>query len=418
MRIILFTGKGGVGKTSVASATALRTADLGHPTLVISTDAAHSLADSFDIELENEPTRIAKNLWGQEVSALEEMEENWSIIQTYVQEVFAWGGIEEILVEELMAFPGIDELFSLLEIKKHHDQGKFEVIVVDCAPTGETLRMLSFPDITRWWMERLFPLQRKAAGLARPLMKAISRFPVTQDMKAVAGIPMPDDRIMESAEKFFDRLDQLQKILSDPKVSSMRLVLNPEKMVIKEAQRTYTYLNLFGFSTDAIVANRLIPDEVNDAYFEEWKQIQEKYGKEVEEAFYPLPILQVPLFDREIVGLDMLRRTAEKLYAESDPSELLYKGETQKVVRRGRGYRMSIPLPMVEKKDVELLQKDYELIVKIGNRRRDIILPRALAGMQASGARFEDNKLVLDFLPEGNGKEGQNAKRDSTGKGK
>jgi arsenite-transporting ATPase len=321
-------------------------------------------------------------------------------------------------VEELMAFPGIDELFSLLEIKKHHDQGKFEVIVVDCAPTGETLRMLSFPDITRWWMERLFPLQRKAAGLARPLMKAISRFPVTQDMKAVAGIPMPDDRIMESAEKFFDRLDQLQKILSDPKVSSMRLVLNPEKMVIKEAQRTYTYLNLFGFSTDAIVANRLIPDEVNDAYFEEWKQIQEKYGKEVEEAFYPLPILQVPLFDREIVGLDMLRRTAEKLYAESDPSELLYKGETQKVVRRGRGYRMSIPLPMVEKKDVELLQKDYELIVKIGNRRRDIILPRALAGMQASGARFEDNKLVLDFLPEGNGKEGQNAKRDSTGKGK
>jgi arsenite/tail-anchored protein-transporting ATPase len=418
LRIILFTGKGGVGKTSVASATAVRTAELGYPTLVMSTDAAHSLADSFDIELNNEPTKIAKNLWGQEVSALEEMEENWSVIQSYVEEVFAWGGIEEILVEELMAFPGIDELFSLLEIKKHHDQGKFEVIVVDCAPTGETLRMLSFPDITRWWMERLFPLQRKASGIARPLMKAISRFPVTQDMKAVAGIPMPDDRIMDSVESFFDRLDKLQKILSDPKKSSVRLVLNHEKMVIKEAQRTYTYLNLFGFATDAVVANRLIPDEVSDIYFKEWKNIQEKYGKEVQEAFYPLPILQLPLFDREIVGLKMLKRTADKLYEESDPSELLYRGETQKVVRKGGGYRMSIPLPMVEKRDAELLQKEYELIVKIGNRRRNIILPRALAGMQASGARFEGNRLVLDFMPEDNRKEGRNAKRDSADKGK
>jgi len=411
LRIILFTGKGGVGKTSVASATALRTAQLGYPTLVISTDAAHSLADSFDLELNHEPTELAENLWGQEVSALAEMEENWSVIQAYVEEVFAWGGIEEILVEELMAFPGIDELFSLLEIKKHHDEGRFKVIVVDCAPTGETLRMLSFPDITRWWMDRLFPLQRKATGLARPLMKAISRFPVTKDMKAVAGIPMPDNRIMDSVERFFDRLDQLQKILSDPVQSSVRLVLNPEKMVIKEAQRTYTYLNLFGFPSDAVIANRIIPDEVNDAYFDAWKRAQEKYGKEVEEAFYPLPILKLPLFDREIVGLEMLKRTADKLYGETDPSGLLYKGETQKVVKKGRGYQMSIPLPMVEKKDVELLQREYELIVKIGNRRRDIVLPRALAGMRASGARFEGHKLILDFVPEGKGKEERNAKR-------
>ncbi|OFW56834.1 MAG: arsenic-transporting ATPase [Candidatus Solincola sediminis] len=416
MRIILFTGKGGVGKTSVASATALRTAELGYPTLVLSTDAAHSLADSFDLDFGHEPVQLTDNLWGQEVSALTEMEENWSIIQSYVEKVFAWGGIEEILVEELMAFPGIDELFSLLEIKKHHDRGEFEVIVVDCAPTGETLRMLSFPDVTRWWMDKLFPLQRKATGIARPLMKAITKFPVTQDMKAVAGLPMPDERIMDSVERFFDRLDKLQKILSDPQQSSVRLVLNPEKMVIKEAQRTYTYLNLFGFSTDAIVANRIIPEEVNDAYFKEWKHIQEKYGKEVEEAFYPLPILKLPLFDREIVGLDMLKRTADKLYGEADPSKLLYKGETQTVVKKGRGYQMSIPLPMVEKKDVELLQKDYELIVKIGNRRRDILLPRALAGMRASGARFEENKLILEFVPGENGEEERHAKRNVAGK--
>ena len=399
MRIILYTGKGGVGKTSIAAATALRTAELGYPTLVISTDAAHSLADCLDMEMGHEPTEIGDNLWGQEISVLHLMEENWLTIQKYVEEVFAWGGIDEILVDELMAYPGTEELFSLMEIKKHHDLEEFEVIVVDCAPTGETLRMLSFPDITRWWMERLFPLGRKATNLARPMMKVISKYPVTQDMKAVAGIPMPDDRIFQSIENFFHRLEKLQQILCDPDKSSIRLVLNPEKMVIKEVQRTYTYLNLFGFCCDAVVANRIIPEEVHDTYFEEWKHIQEKYGKEVEEAFYPLPILKLPLFDREIVGLEMLKRTADKLFGDTNPAEVLYHGETQKVTKKGKGYQMTIPLPMVEKKDVDLLQKEYELIVKIGNRRRDIILPRVLAGLQAKGAHFEENRLILDFVP-------------------
>ncbi|MDY6796331.1 MAG: ArsA family ATPase [Actinomycetota bacterium] len=399
MRIILYTGKGGVGKTSIAAATALRIAEMGYSTLVISTDAAHSLADSLDMELEHHPVEIIENLWGQEINVLKEMEENWVVIQKYVEEVFAWGGIEEILVDELMSYPGTDELFSLLEIKKHHDRGNFEVIVVDCAPTGETLRMLSFPDIARWWMERLFPLGRKATNLARPLMKAINKFPVTQDMKAVAGIPMPEENLYNSIESFFNRMEKLHMILSDPKTSSIRLVLNPEKMVIKEAQRTYTYLNLFGFCCDAVVANRLIPEEVHDDYFKEWKHIQELYGKEVEEEFYPLPILKLPLFDREIVGLDMLKRTAEKVFGDTDPSRILFKGETQKVVKKGKGYEMTIPLPMVEKKDVDLLQRDFELIVKVGNYKRDIILPRVLAGMRASGARFQDERLILDFVP-------------------
>jgi arsenite-transporting ATPase len=406
LRIILYTGKGGVGKTSIAAATALRTAELGYPTLVISTDAAHSLADCLDIELDHEPVKIADNLWAQEISVLHEMEENWVVIQKYIEEVFAWGGIEEILVDELMAYPGVDELFSLLEIKKHHDQDEFEIIVVDCAPTGETLRMLSFPDITRWWMERLFPLQRKATDVARPFMKAINRFPITQDMKAVAGIPFPDKQLFNSVENFFQRLENLQKILSDPEKSSIRLVLNPEKMVIKEVQRTYTYLALFGFSCDAVVANRIYPEEIHDAYFDKWKEIQEKYGKEVEEAFYPLPILKLPLFDREIVGLEMLKQTADKLFADIDPAEVMFRGETQTVTKKGKGYRMTIPLPMVEKEGVELSQMEHELIVKIGNYRRDIILPRVLVGMQAAGASFEEHRLVLDFIPSPEEKEG------------
>ncbi len=398
MRIILYTGKGGVGKTSIAAATALRTAQLGYNTLVISTDAAHSLADSLDVEIAHEPTEIVHNLWGQEINVLLEMEDTWVTIQNYVEEVFSWGGIDEILVDELISYPGTDELFSLLEIKKHHDQGDYDVIVVDCAPTGETMRMLSFPDITKWWMERLFPLGRKTTNLARPLMKFITRFPITQDMKAVAGIPMPDSRLFDSIENFFHRMESLQEILCDPDKSSIRLVLNPEKMVIKEVQRTYTYLNLFGFSCDAVVANRIIPAEVSDAYFEEWKHLQEIYGKEVEEAFYPLPILKLPLFDREIVGLEMLERTAGELFGDADPADLLFRGETQKVVKKGQDYQLSIPLPLVGKDDVELIQREYELVVKIGNYKRDIILPRVLSGLRAEGARFDENRLVLDFV--------------------
>jgi len=415
LRIILYTGKGGVGKTSIAAATALRTAELGYSTLVMSTDAAHSLADCLDMELDHRPLKIGDNLWGQEVSALHEMEENWLIIQDYIQKVFAWGGIDEILVEELMAYPGTDELFSLLEIKKHYDSGDFEVLVVDCAPTGETLRMISAPDIMRWWMERLFPLQKKATNLARPMMKAITRFPITQDMRAVAGIPMPDDILFQSVEKFFKRMGKLQDLLSDPDISSIRLVLNPEKMVIKEAQRTYTYLSLFGFCCDAVVANRIIPDIVHDDYFKEWKNIQEKYGREVEEAFYPLPILQLPLFDREIVGLEMLRRTAEELFGDSDPSQVMFRGETQTVTRKEDGYEMSIPLPFVEKEEVDLLQMEYELIVKVGKYKRDIILPRVLSGLKAMGARFEEGRLILEFKQE-KGEEGTD-RGEEAGKG-
>jgi len=387
LRIILYTGKGGVGKTSIAAATALRTAELGRPTLVISTDAAHSLADSLDMELSYEPVPVRENLWAQEISILHEMEENWDVIQGYIEDVFAWGGIEEILVEELMAFPGLDELFSLLEIKKQHDRGDFEVIVVDCAPTGETLRMLSFPDVTRWWMERLFPLQRKATAVAKPIMKALT------------GLPLPDKRIYDSVERFFLQLEAIHNMFSDPRTSTVRLVLNPEKMVIKEAQRTYTYLNLFGYICDSVVANHIIPDEVHDGYFDKWKHLQDQYGREVEKAFYPLPILKLPLFEQEIVGLEMLKRAADQLFGDMDPAEILYKGETQKVAKKGRGYEMSIPLPMVEKEDVELLQKEDEVIVKLGDYKRDIMLPRILAGMQAKGARFEADHLILEFTP-------------------
>jgi arsenite-transporting ATPase len=387
LRIILYTGKGGVGKTTVAAATALRTAQQGKKTLVISTDAAHSLADSFDLELGAEPTKIEKNLWGQEIDAMAEMEQSWEIIQGYIEDVFAWGGIEEIMVEELMAFPGLDELFSLLQIKKHYDRKTYEVIVVDCAPTGETLRMLTFPELTRWWLERLFPLQRKATAVARPIMKALT------------GLPLPDRKIYDSVEDFFLRLEQVHKIFSDPDLTSVRLVLNPEKMVVKEAQRTYTYLSLFGYPVDAVIANRIFPDSIKDHFFDEWKQIQVKYHAQVEEAFHPLPILDAPLFNQEIVGRKMLAEMGKHLFDKVDPSSLMFKGKTIEIEKKGRDYIMSIPLPLVEKGDVDLLQKDDELIIKVGSFKRDIMLPRMLSGMRTKGAKFEEDCLLLTFSP-------------------
>lgn len=391
MRIILYTGKGGVGKTTVSAATALKAAQAGMKTLVISTDAAHSLADSFDLELGHEPTRIEKNLWGQEINSLIEMEQSWDIIQGYVENVFAWGGIEEIMVEELMNFPGLDELFSLLQIKKHHDQGTYDLIVVDCAPTGETLRMLTFPEITRWWLERLFPLQRRATAVARPIMKALT------------GLPLPDRQIYDSVEDFFLRLEGVHQLFSDPDVTSVRLVLNPEKMVIKEAQRTYTYLSLFGYPVDAVIANRIFPDSIEDHFFDEWKHIQVKYHAMVEEAFHPLPILDAPLFEREIVGRKMLKEMGRHLFGEKDPAELMFRGSTIEIKKKGKDYVMTIPLPMVEKGDVDLLQKNDELIIKVGSFKRDIILPRTLSGMRTKGARFEQDQLQLTFT--GNSKE-------------
>jgi arsenite-transporting ATPase len=385
LRIILYTGKGGVGKTTVAASTALMTAKQGAKTLVISTDAAHSLADSFDLDLGHQPTRIEKNLWGQEIDVLSVMEESWEIIQGYIEDVFTWGGIEEIMVEELMAFPGLDELFSLLQIKKHYDAGGYEVIVVDCAPTGETLRMLTFPDITRWWLERLFPLQRKATAVARPIMKALT------------GLPLPDRKIYDSVEDFFLRLEKVHQLFSDPQLTSVRLVLNPEKMVIKEAQRTYTYLSLFGYPVDAVIANRILPDDLQDHFFDEWKHIQDKYKSQVEEAFSPLPILEAPLFDREIVGRKMLAEMGRRLFGDQDPARLMFSGRTMEIEKQGKGYLLSMPLPLAGKGDVDLLQKDDELIIKVGGFKRDIVLPRMLSGMRTRGAKFEDGRLLISF---------------------
>ncbi len=391
MRIMLYTGKGGVGKTSAAAATALRCAELGYRTIVLSTDAAHSLADSFDTPLAPFPKKIAPNLWGQEVDIFHEITTHWGTIQEYLVAIMAWRGLDEIMAEEMTVLPGMEELSSLLLITHYFDSGEYDVLIIDCAPTGETLRLLSFPEVARWWLEKIFPVQRKAYKLIRPMLKPFS------------DIPLPSEEVFNSVEHLFVELDRMHSLLSNREKSSVRLVLNPEKMVIKEAQRTFTYLNLYGYSTDAVICNRIIPSEVNDPYFALWKDIQSKHYHLVEECFAPLPILSIPLFDQEVLGLSMLRHMADAMFGSDDPAKMYYVGQTHSIEKQGKDFVLSLPLPLACKEDVELTRTGDELIARVGNQKRNLILPRALVGLETKQAKLEGDSLKVVFSGNGAG---------------
>jgi arsenite-transporting ATPase len=385
MRILLYTGKGGVGKTSVAAATALRCADLGYRTIVVSTDAAHSLADSFDLTIGNEPIEIAPRLKGQEIDVLHQMEKYWGTVQEWMATVLAWRGLDELIADEASVLPGMDELASLLQIVLLHDSNEYDVIIIDCAPTGETLRLLSLPEVAEWYLSHIFPIQRQIAKVAGPLLKSI------------ADIPIPDDKVFESIQGLIRQFHQVHELLTDQKKSSVRLVLNPEKMVIKEAQRTYTYLNLYGYSTDLVVSNRIIPTTVGDQYFNAWKGSQARYGQLVEEAFAPLPIFKVPLMDQEVVGAEMLRKMATAIYGAQDPAQIFHADHSQVIEKADDAYALKLHLPFIRKDDVNMTRSGDELAISIGNFRRNIILPRVLAGRQVQKAAFKDEYLVLTF---------------------
>jgi arsenite/tail-anchored protein-transporting ATPase len=386
MRIILYTGKGGVGKTSVAAATALRAARLGYKTLAMSTDAAHSLGDSFDRPLGGEIVPIVDNLWGQEIDVFRETEAHWGTLENYIKILMAWRGIDEVLAEEMAILPGMEELAGLVHLINYYQQAEYDVIVVDCAPTGETLRLLSFPDVTRWWLHRIFPIQRTAARIARPVLKRVT------------DLPFPEDEVFEALKDMFEKLDHIREILTDAATCSVRLVLNPEKMVIKESQRTFTYLNLYGYATDLVICNRLIPEDVTDAYFSNWKDSQERYYALVEEAFSPLPILKAPLMEQEVVGMKMLERFADALYGDGDPTRVYFEGQRQDIRQEDGGYVLTLMLPFSRKEDIQLSQVGDELIVHVGNQKRNIILPRALAGLASEGAKLEGDRLTIRFV--------------------
>jgi len=385
MRIILFTGKGGVGKTSVAAATALRSAELGYKTIVFSTDAAHSLSDSFDIPLGNEPRLIVPDLWGQETELSQTLEAQWGGIQRYLSALLAWRGMDEMVAEEVAILPGMEELANLLYIVRYQEEGQYDVIIVDCAPTGETLRLLSFPETIHWWMTKMFPIGRRVAGVVYPLARAL------MDM------PIPDGEVFDSIEELYSELDKMRTLLTDAEKTSMRLVVNPEKMVIKEAQRTFTYFNLYGYSTDLIICNRLIPEGVGGHYFQAWKDSQRKYHQLIKECFAPLPISDVPLMEQEVVGIPKLRIMAEALYGGDDPTAVFFRGQVQDIQKENKHYVLTLTLPFSSKEKISLTQSGDELTIQVANFRRNVILPHALRGLAVSEAKLEEGRLKIRF---------------------
>jgi arsenite-transporting ATPase len=388
MRVLLFTGKGGVGKTTVAAATAVAAARAGNRTLVMSTDPAHSLADSFDVEVFDAATPIAKNLWAEQIDAQSRLESNWRDIQEYVIQLMNWAGIETIQAEELSVIPGLDEIFSLIDVKRHVDGGKYDLLVVDCAPTGETLRLLSLPEVMNWYIERIFPVQRRVTKAVRPVVTKMT------------SIPIAGDRVYNAIERLHRNLDAVRRILKDEKMSSVRLVVNPEKMVIAEARRTYTYLGLFGYRVDAVVVNRILPEDVTDPYFGKWKDIQAEHLKTVRESFNPVPILTARLFDREMVGLELLEAMGEEVYGSKDVTDVLYRDDPIRVRRRGGGYTLTMRLPFVSRDDMDIHRRADELFVRVGSYKRNLILPQMLQRMEVRGANFIGDHLEIAFAKE------------------
>ncbi|TML64117.1 MAG: ArsA family ATPase [Actinobacteria bacterium] len=384
-RILLFTGKGGVGKTSVAAATALQCADGGRRTLVLSTDPAHSLADAFDRPLCGDATSVVPHLWAEQLDATERLEEAWGDVQGYMLEVFRWAGLDAIEAEELSVIPGLDEIFALADIKAHAETGEWDVIVVDCGPTAETIRLLSLPDVLGWYMERVFPVGRRLTGLVRPILTRVS------------SVPVADEGVFTATAALHERLRGVRDLLTDGARCTVRLVVNPERMVIAEARRTATYLGLFGYCVDAVVANRLLPDAVCDPWFDAWKESHAEHLAAIEEGFAPLPVMRAELADGELVGVQRLRCFGASLYGEVDPAALLHQGPPLSVERRNGGKVLRMPLPFADRDDLELGRRDDELLVRVGPHRRAVMLPDSLRRLAVGGARLEGDWLEVCF---------------------
>jgi len=391
VKIIFFAGKGGVGKTSVAAATGIKSAEMGYKTIVMSLDIAHSLCDIFDLgkdlvdQNKGQPIKIKKNLWFQELDIQEEIERNWGEVYKYFATLLSTTGLDEILAEELAILPGMEEVSLLLYINQYFREQTFDVIILDCAPTGESIRFISIPTTLDWYMKKLFRVERSLAKIVRPVAKR------------VYDIPLPGDDYFEAVEYLFERLRGVDKVLIDPRITSVRLITNPEKIVLKETQRAFMYFSLYKMNIDAIIMNRVLPDRVTDAYFKSWKENQQVYIEKAKEYFSPIPIFLVKLFSEEVFGYDRLKILADQIYEGRNPLERFFEGEPYQLVKKDGGYRMTIRLPFVDKRHIELNKFSDELVVRLGGFKRHLLLPRQVAASKSVKATLDENRLYIDF---------------------
>ncbi|MCB0566840.1 MAG: ArsA family ATPase [Phaeodactylibacter sp.] len=381
MRIILFTGKGGVGKTTLSAATALQAARQGVKTLVISTDPAHSLSDALDQALGPEPQEIEPNLYAQEFDVYYSMKKHWESVRQLMLAVFKFQGVKNVVAEELSALPGMEEASAFLWLEEYYRSKEYELIIIDSAPTGETLSLLSLPQVTQSWVLKAFPGQRFA-------MKGFGAM-----VRTMTGIPL--DKGLDELEALFDKLERIQQVMQDPEVCSIRIVVNPERMVVKEAKRAYSYLQLYGYNVDGVIVNRIFPDKAGMGGFEQYLVTQKEYLEEISASFEPLPIFKVMHQGQEVFGIKLLAKIGQALYQDTGPVAVLYRDNPFEISEEKEGYLARIKLPFVEQGAISLKKFGDELVISLGNRRRSIFLPRFANYLQLGRYEFKEPWLEI-----------------------
>ena len=390
-RIILYSGKGGVGKTTIAAATGLRCADLGYRTLVLSLDIAHSLSDSFDLDVSlyetnrGQPIEVSERLWIQEIDVQEDVERFWGDVYKYLAVLLNTTGLDDIVASELAIIPGMEDVICLLYINQYMTDKTYDILVLDCAPTGESLRFISMPSTLEWYMEKLFNLERNILRAVRPFARAVT------------DIPLPDDSYFQALQELFNRLEGVDRVLLDRTRTSVRLVTNAEKMVLRETQRAFMYFCLFGMAIDNVVVNRLIPEGEGGDYFQKWIATQNRYLNNIEQLFSPVPISRVQMFDDEVIGIERLRRLAGLLYDSEDPSQIFFDEKPYEFTKVEGRYILSLKLPFLTKDHIDLFKENGELIVRIGSFKRHIMLPRVVSRHTPQSARFDNDYLRITF---------------------
>ncbi|MBR3823831.1 MAG: ArsA family ATPase [Lachnospiraceae bacterium] len=383
MRVIIYTGKGGVGKTSMAAATACKIAKYGKRVLVMSTDQAHSLGDSFDIRIDKEPTKITDNLFAMEIDTVYESEKSWGNLKEYFKRLITLKGGSGIEVEELLVFPGLEELFSMFKILEVYESGEYDTIVVDCAPTGETLALLKYPERLSGMIDKVLPIKRAGVKTVGPIVEKVMK------------VPMPKDNVFDDIEYLMDKMQRLQELLLNKEVVSLRVVTTPEKIVINEAKRNFTCLYLYHYNVDAIMINHIYPAKAMEGYFNKWIKRQEEGLQEIKESFSEVPRFYVELQQQELRTLDILEKVGDAIFAEIDPDEVLFKKEIYSINNEERW--LKIYLPFAEKEELRLEQDKNELVVGVRNESRKFPIPIEFAEKEIVGARFEDGYLYIQF---------------------
>ncbi|MFC1834372.1 ArsA family ATPase [Thermodesulfobacteriota bacterium] len=390
-RIIVFSGKGGVGKTTVAAATGLQCAARGLKTVVISVDIAHSLSDAFQVDSDlhdhnrGQSRQVAENLWIQEVDIQEELDRHWGEVTKYFAALIGSSGIGGILSEELALIPGMEDVISLLYINQYYKERSFDVIIIDCAPTGESLRFIAMPSTLEWYMAKLFGLERNLMRIARPIAKRIT------------DVPMPEDACYQALQDLFEKLDGVDKVLLNRDVTTVRLVTNAERMVIRETQRAFMYFCLYGLVVDSVIVNRLFPQTLQDGYLKDWVATQQRSIDQIHGIFDPIPVRTVNIMPDEVVGTDRLSEMGRAIYGETDPSDVLHSDSPYSVDENDGEYTMSIKLPFVSKEYVDLFKEEGDLVIRIGSFKRHVFLPRVLHNRKPSKASLESNMLSISF---------------------